>query len=83
MENDLITKENSLEKYGTKETVDTLHSMMKTIAKSKLSSETVNAACNCAGKITDILKVHLDYERLKIQLHRLKWENLLLKKKMK
>ena len=74
MKNEITKTEKSVKEiYGTSKTVDALHSMMLNVAKDeKLSAEKINAACNCAGRITDIMKVHLDYERLKLQLQRLK-----------
>lgn len=38
---------------------------MTKVTEDEVTSETVNAACNCADKITDILKVHIEVERMR------------------
>lgn len=51
--------------FNTKSVVTTLEGLMKDVTKEKCTPETVNAACNCADKITALLRLHLDVERLK------------------
>jgi hypothetical protein len=53
------------EVFNTKEVVTTLNSLMNRVTEKECTSETVNAACNCAHQITQLLRVHLDVERLK------------------
>lgn len=53
------------EVFDTKEVVTTLNSLMKKVTETDCTPETVNAACNCASQITQLLRVHLDVERLK------------------
>lgn len=55
------------EVFNTKNVVKVLEGLMTTVTKDKCTPETVNAACNCADKITDILRLHLDVERLKMR----------------
>lgn len=55
----------SSEVFDTKSVVKRLESLMHEVTKEKATPETVNAACNCAGRITDILRIHLEVERLK------------------
>lgn len=56
------------ENYSVKKTIDILHNAMDTIVKKDVNAENVIAACNCASKITDILKVNLDFEKFKYQV---------------
>lgn len=60
-----IEKVNQENVFDTKEVVTTLNSLMKRVTEKECSSDTVNAACNCASQITQLLKVHLDVERLR------------------
>jgi predicted FMN-binding regulatory protein PaiB len=59
------TTEASSETFDTKSVVKKLESLMHDVTKDKATPETVNAACNCAGRITEILRIHLEVERLK------------------
>ena len=56
--------------FDTKNVVTTLESLMNKVTSEEVSPDTVNAACNCADKIVDILRLHLDVERLKIATKR-------------
>jgi transposase-like protein len=51
--------------FDTRSVVKTLEKLMTNVTEKACTPETVNAACNCADKITQILKVHLDVERIK------------------
>jgi hypothetical protein len=51
--------------FDTRKVVVTLENLMTKVTEANCTPETVNAACNCADKITDILRLHLDVERLK------------------
>lgn len=53
--------------FDTKTIVRSLESMMNNVTKKECTPETVNAACNAADKITEILKVHVDVTRLKLR----------------
>jgi hypothetical protein len=53
------------EVFDTKEVVSTLHKLMNKVTDLECTAQTVNAACNCASQITQLLRVHLDVERLK------------------
>lgn len=53
------------EVFDTKEVVTTLNKLMNKVTENECNAETVNAACNCANQITQLLRVHLDVERLK------------------
>lgn len=64
MKND-IQKSDTSEVFDTKEVVTTLNGLMKKVTEKDCTAETVNAACNCANQITQLLRVHLDVERLK------------------
>lgn len=58
------------EVFDTKEVVSTLNGLMKRVTQEECSANTVNAACNCASQIVQLLRVHLDVERLKIKFGR-------------
>jgi hypothetical protein len=64
MKNEVAKSEVS-EVFDTKEVVTTLNDLMKRVTKEECSADTVNAACNCASQITQLLRVHLDVERLR------------------
>ena len=54
--------------FDTRNVVKTLESLMTRVTNKECTPSTVNAACNCADKITDILRLHLDVERLRIRM---------------
>lgn len=64
MKNDIQKTEVS-DVFDSKEIVQTLSGLMKRVTAEKCDSDTVNAACNCASQITQLLRVHLDVERLR------------------
>jgi hypothetical protein len=51
--------------FDTRTVVTTLEGLMNRVTNDEVTPDTVNAACNCADKIVDILRLHLDVERLK------------------
>lgn len=55
---------NKLEVFNSKSIVNTLEGLMTKVTDDDCNPDTVNAACNCAARITDILKVHLEVEKL-------------------
>lgn len=63
---ELIEKAND-NTFTTKKVVTTLESLMNRVTADQVTPDTVNAACNCADKITDLLKLHLEVERLQIK----------------
>jgi hypothetical protein len=72
----VIKKETSKEDiFDTRRVVTTLETLMNKVTDNEINSNTVNAACNCADKIVDILRLHLDVERLRSKVpHRTKTE---------
>jgi hypothetical protein len=58
----------NLGEFNTKAVVTTLHQLMGDVNKEKITADTVNAACNCAGRIADILRLHLDAARLSAKI---------------
>lgn len=65
-----IQKREETDTFDTREVVTTLNGLMKRVTQEQCNAETVNAACNCAARITDLLKVHLDVERLRKKFER-------------
>ena len=63
--NNEITKKDDV--FNTKTIIKKLESYMDKVTEEKCTPETVQAAVNCADKIVDILKLHLDLERLNIR----------------
>jgi hypothetical protein len=63
---DLEKKKNQLntEQFSVKSVVMNLEDMMKSVTKKECNPSTVNAACNCADKITNLLKLQLEYQRM-------------------
>lgn len=53
------------EVFDTRKVVNTLEGLMTRVTDKDVTAENVNAACNCADKIVDILRLHLDVERLR------------------
>lgn len=62
----LVKRESVEETFRTKEVVNTLSGLMKDVTNKECTPQTVNAACQCANAITDIMKVHLDAERIRM-----------------
>lgn len=58
------------ERFDTRTVVKTLEGLMTKVTEKEVTAETVNAACNCADKITDILKVHIEVERMRRKFER-------------
>lgn len=55
--------------FDTRKVVSTLEGLMTKVTDQQVTPDTVNAACNCADKIVDILRLHLDVERLKTRMN--------------
>jgi len=51
--------------FDTRKAVSTLENLMTRVTGDNCTPETVNAACNCADKIVQFLRLHLDVERLR------------------
>ena len=68
-EKSLVKSDEGAGTFDTKRVVGTLESLMTQVTSNDCTPETVNAACNCADKITDILRLHLDVERLKARMN--------------
>lgn len=68
MSKDIANKsEDSAVMFNAREAVGTLNNLMNKVTEKDINAETVNAACNCAARITDLLRVHLEYQRMKIR----------------
>lgn len=50
--------------FNAKSVIQTLERLMTNVTNEDCTASTVNAACNCAARITDLLRVHLEVERL-------------------
>lgn len=61
MEKKIVKKDH----FDTRNVVNTLENLMTSVTEKNITPDTVNAACNCADKIVDILRLHLDVERLR------------------
>lgn len=53
------------EEFNTKNVVKKLEGMMDKVTEKDCNPQTVQAAVNCADKICDFLRLHLDVERLR------------------
>lgn len=56
--------------FNARGVVQTLERLMNEVTKDDCTPATVNAAANCAARITDLLRVHLEAERLQISRRR-------------
>lgn len=56
--------------FNARGVVQTLERLMNEVTKEECTPATVNAACNAAARITDLLRVHLEAERLQIARRR-------------
>lgn len=68
--NEMVAKkddESTAVMFNAREAVGTLNELMNKVTVKELNAETVNAACNCAARITDLLRVHLEFQRLKMR----------------
>lgn len=61
-----LAKKNT-DTFDTKTVVKKLENYMDRVTEKECSPSTVQAAVACADKIVDILRLHLDVERLKIK----------------
>jgi hypothetical protein len=66
MKNEMVTKEMG-DQFNSRSVVKKLENLMDKVTEKNCTVETVNAACNCAGRITDLLRLHLEVERIKIR----------------
>lgn len=55
------------EQFNTKTVVNKLEGYMDRVTDKECTPQTVQAAVNCADKICDFLKLHLEVERLRIK----------------
>lgn len=55
------------ETFNTRTVVKKLESYMDKVTEKDCTPATVQAAVNCADKICDFLKLHLEVERLKVK----------------
>lgn len=58
------------EVFDTRKVVTTLEGLMTKVTDKEITADNVNAACNCADRIVDILRLHLDVERLRYKTSR-------------
>jgi len=62
-----IQKKEKDQVFDTKTVVKKLENLMDKVTEKDCTVETVHAACDCAARITEILRLHLDVERMKIK----------------
>jgi len=63
MANEIANKD----QFNTKTVVKKLEGYMDRVTEKECTPATVQAAVNCADKICDFLRLHLEVERLKIK----------------
>lgn len=51
--------------FNAKSVVQTLETLMHKVTAEECTPATVNSACNCASRIVDVLRLHVEVERLK------------------
>lgn len=62
--NELTTKKDT---FDTRNVVKKLESYMDRVTEKECTPNTVQAAVACADKIVDVLRLHLEVERLRIK----------------
>ena len=68
-----MKKENTVAKvdndnpFITSKIVNNLEHLMTQVTSQEVNPSTVNAACQCAEKITDLFKLHLELEKHKLK----------------
>lgn len=66
MANEVVKKEAGLaEVYDTRKVFNKLTDLMDRVTEKDCTAETVNAACNCVARMNDLLRIHLEADRLK------------------
>ena len=65
-ESSVVTKQQS-DIFDTKTIVKKLENYMDRVTDTECNPATVQAAVNCADKIVDILRLHIEVERIKIR----------------
>lgn len=60
-------KPGAVEEYNMKSVVKKLEGYMDRVTEKDCTPQTVQAAVNCADKIVDIFRLHLEVERLRIK----------------
>jgi len=55
------------DQFNTRTVVKKLEALMDEVTKEQCTPQTVQAAVNCADKICDFLRLHLEVERLKLK----------------
>ena len=53
--------------FITSKIVNNLEKLMTQVTSDDVNPSTVNAACQCAEKITDLFKLHLELEKHKLK----------------
>lgn len=68
MSQEIVTKKKTnVEHYDMKSVVNKLESYMDKVTEKECTPHTVQAAVNCADKIVDIFRLHLEVERLRVK----------------
>ena len=64
-QNEVAVKEDN--PFITSKIVNNLEHLMTQVTSQEVNPSTVNAACQCAEKITDLFKLHLELEKHKLK----------------
>jgi hypothetical protein len=65
--NELQKRGSQVEDYNMKSVVKKLETYMDRVTEKECTPASVQAAVNCADKIVDIFRLHLEVERLRIK----------------
>lgn len=63
-----VAKSPETQEFDTGKVARTLHAAMESLLEKEISASSINAACNCAQQITNILRLHLEANRLKAKM---------------
>jgi hypothetical protein len=66
MANDIDKRQAGIaEVYDTRKVFNKLTDLMEKVTGTECTADTVNAACNCVARMNDLLRIHLEADRLK------------------
>jgi hypothetical protein len=61
-----------MQQFDSGAVAKTLHQAAEQLLAKEITPSSVNAACNCAQQIVNLIKVHLEAERLAVRLKNLR-----------
>jgi hypothetical protein len=63
-------EESGLEQFNSRRIVNKLADLMDGVTKTEVTAENVHAACECAARITDVMRLHVEAGKLRRRVAR-------------